>query len=62
MHTTSQTNLDSYAEFDDSEIVEQLKTIGINRLKDLSEEAQLAKHRRWEEDLKQGHKRRGTQK
>jgi len=58
MHTTSQTNLDNFSEFDDTEVVEQLKQLGINRLKDLSDEAQLAKHRKWEEDLKQGHKRK----
>lgn len=62
MHdTSSSSSLDSYLEFDDSELVVKLKELGINRLADLSDEAQLKKHRQWELDLKQGgrHKKRG---
>jgi hypothetical protein len=39
---------------DDSELVKQLAQLGIKPLSDLSEKAQLQKVRRWEEDLRQG--------
>ena len=44
---------------ENKENIEQLAKLGINLLRDLSDQAQQRKHRQWEKDLKQHKKERG---